>query len=117
MKKFNLIIALIYSSLVIYLGLSESNSNLISNYHINDKIAHFLSFFLFYFLWRKTFIDWFENKAIIYLFFFALAFGILIEFGQNYLTNSRSAEFLDLVFNLLGVLLAHTYFNLKKRNI
>ncbi|MDA9572560.1 VanZ family protein [Flavobacteriaceae bacterium] len=117
MNKFNLIVALIYSALIIYLGLSESDSIPISQFHINDKLAHLLSFLLFYFLWQKTFVNWFNEKASHYLFGFALIFGIIIELGQKYLTDTRSAEFLDLVFNLIGILLVHIYFNLKKRKI
>ncbi len=117
MNKFNLIVALVYSALIIYLGLSESDSISIANFYINDKLAHFLSFLFFYFLWYKPFINWFNDKAFTYLFTFALTYGILIELGQKYLTLTRSAEFLDLVFNLIGILLAHRYFNLKKRKI
>lgn len=117
MNKFSLIVALIYSALIIYLGLSESDSISISNFDVNDKLAHLLSFLLFYYLWHKTFVNWFDDKASLYLFGFALIFGILIELGQKYLTLTRSAEFLDLVFNLIGILLAQRYFNLKKRKI
>jgi VanZ family protein len=116
-NKFSLIVALIYSALIIYLGLSESDSISISAFDVNDKIAHLLSFLLFYYLWHETFVNWFNDKASPYLFGFALIFGILIELGQKYLTDTRSAEFLDIVFNLIGILLVHIYFNLKKRKI
>ena len=79
MNKFNLIVALIDSALIIYLGLSESDSIPISKFQINDKLAHLLSFLLFYFLWQKTFVNWFNEKASHYLFGFALIFGIIIE--------------------------------------
>ena len=106
-----------YSALIIYLGLSESESISISNLDINDKLAHFFSYLFFYFLWHKPFINCFKDKAFTYLFIFALTFGILIELGQKYLTDTRSAEFLDILFNLIGILLVHIYFNLKKRKI
>ena len=81
MNKFNLIVALIYSALIIYLGLSESDSISFSNFRINDKLAHLLSYLFFYFLWQKIFVSWFNDKALAYLFVFALTFGILIELG------------------------------------
>lgn len=115
MNNFNLIVALIYSALIIYLGLSESDDILTYNFRINDKLAHLLFYLVFYFLWQKTFVNWFNAKGLIYLFVFALTFGILIEIGQKYLTLTRSAEFLDIVFNLIGILLAYIYFNLKKK--
>ena len=117
MNRFNLIFALIYSALIIYLGLSESDQILIYNFQIKDKLAHLLSYLVFYLLWKNTFVSWFNGKALTYLFVFALTFGILIEVGQKYLTLTRSAEFLDVVFNLTGILLVHIYFNLKKRKI
>tara|TARA_B100000767_G_scaffold103345_1_gene99246 strand:+ start:493 stop:846 length:354 start_codon:yes stop_codon:yes gene_type:complete len=116
-NKFNLIVALIYSALIIYLGLSESESISIANFYINDKLVHFLSYLAFYFLWHKPFLNWFNDKAYNYLFAFALTFGILIEIGQKYLTHSRSAEFLDIAFNLIGILLVYIFFSLKKRKI
>ncbi|MBT7528858.1 MAG: VanZ family protein [Flavobacteriaceae bacterium] len=115
MNKFNLIVALTYSALIIYLGLSESDSISFSNFRINDKLAHLLSYLFFYFLWQNFFVSWFNDKALTNLFVFALTFGILIELGQKYLTLTRSAEFLDVVFNLIGILLVHIYFNLKKK--
>ena len=117
MNKFNLIVALIYSALIIYLGLSESDDILTYNFRINDKLAHLLFYLVFYFLWQKNFVNWFNDKGLIYLFVFALTFGILIEIGQKYLTLTRSTEFLDVVFNLIGILLAYIYFNSKKRKI
>ena len=117
MNKFNLIFALAYSALIIYLGLSESDEILIYNFQIKDKLAHLLCYSVFYFLWKKTFVDWFNGNALNYLFVFALTFGILIEFGQKYLTLTRNPEFLDVVYNLIGILLVHIYFNLSKRKI
>ena len=117
MNKFSLIVALVYSALIIYLGLSESDNILTYNFRVNDKLAHLLFYLVFYFLWQKTFVNWFNDKASFYLFGFALIFGILIELGQKYLTDTRSAEFLDILFNLIGILLVHIYFNLKKRKI
>jgi VanZ family protein len=116
-NRFNLIFALTYSALIIYLGLSESDQILIYNFQIKDKLAHLLCYLVFYLLWKNTFVNWFNGKALTYLFVFALTFGILIELGQKYLTLTRSAEFLDVVFNLIGILLVHIYFNLKKRKI
>ena len=85
MNKFNLIVALIYSALIIYLGLSESDSIPISKFQINDKLAHLLSFLLFYFLWQKTFVNWFNAKGLIYLFVFQLKFQMLMQKQINWL--------------------------------
>ena len=117
MSKINLIFALVYSALIIFLGLSESETITVEGLQLNDKLAHFISFLLFTFLWKNSFNYFFEKKALFYLFIFALILSIFIEFGQKYLTLSRNAELLDIVFNLLGILLAYIYFSLKERKI
>ena len=117
MSKINLIFAFAYSALIIFLGLLESDSISRVGLQLNDKIAHFISFLLFTFLWKNSFTHFFKKKALLYLFIFALIFSVFIEIGQKYLTLSRNAELLDIVFNLLGILLAYIYFSLKERKI
>ena len=117
MNKFNLILALLYSALIIFLGLSESISSSVVSLDINDKLAHFISYLLFYYLWYNPFCYLFKSKALIYLFVFAFTFGVFIELGQNFLTLTRNAELLDVVSNLTGILMPHIYFSLKKRKI
>ena len=117
MNKINLISALGYSALIIYLGLSESETISVIDFQLNDKLAHFISYLLFYFLWHNFFNYVFEKKALIYLFIFAFIFSVFIELGQKYLTLSRHADLLDIVSNLIGIQLAYIYFKLKKRKI
>jgi hypothetical protein len=117
-NKPNLIFALIYSALIIYLGLSESEViSSYSSFKINDKLVHLISYFLFYFLWHNPFNYLFNSKALFYLFIFSFAFGVFIELGQKYLTLTRNAEFLDIAYNLIGIQLAYIYSNLKERKI
>ena len=117
MIKFNLFIALLYSTFIFYFGLSESDIISINHFNINDKLAHTVSYLFFCLIWYKNFSIWFKNNTLIYLFLFSLSFGILIEFGQKHLTYSRNLELLDIVFNLIGILIVHIFFYLKKRNI
>jgi|TARA_B110000503_G_scaffold57082_1_gene91387 VanZ family protein len=116
-SKINLIFALVYTALIVFLGLSESESISLVGLQLNDKLAHFISFLLFTFLWKNSFNYFIEKNALFYLFIFALIFSVFIELGQKYLTISRNAELLDIVFNLLGILLAYIYFSLKERKI
>ena len=118
MNKPNLIFALIYSALIIYLGLSESEVIFsYSSFQINDKLAHLISYLFFYFLWHNLFNHLFNTKGLIYLVIFSFFFGAFIELGQKYLTLTRNAEFSDIAYNLIGIQLAYIYFNLKKRKI
>ena len=117
MNKINLIFALLYSTSIIFLGLSESETISITSFETNDKLAHFIFYFLFFIIWHNSFNYLFGKKALVYLFIFAFIFSIFIEIGQKYLTLSRNAELLDIVSNLIGIQLAYIYFKLKKRNI
>ena len=117
MNKINLIFALVYSALIIYLGLSEPETFSVTSFEMNDKLAHFIFYFIFYFIWHNSFNYFFEKNALVYLFIFAFIFSIFIELGQKYLTLSRNAELLDIVSNLIGIQLAYLYFYFKKRNI
>jgi VanZ family protein len=116
-NSLNLIFAITISALIIYLGISESEQISIPNFYMNDKLVHLICYFFLYLVWHKPFVYFFNDNALIYLFIFSLTFSILIELGQKYLTLTRNAELLDIVFNWIGIQLAYIYFNLKKRKI
>ena len=61
-NKINLIFMLVYSALIIYLGLTESDSISITSFEMNDKLAHFIFYFIFYFIWHNSFNYFFEKK-------------------------------------------------------
>ena len=117
MNRFALIIAILFTVLIIYLGVAEAEKITITNFQINDKLVHMLIYALFYFLWHNPFVYFFNDNSLVYLFVFTLIFSSSIEIAQKYLTLTRSAEFMDIFFNIIGIVLAHTYFKLKKRNI
>lgn len=71
------------------------------NLPYNDKVAHFLVYFLFAFLaWRVT--SW--NKRFIALSVTIIIYSGLIEVAQQYTGHMMS--FYDLVANTLGVITA-----------
>lgn len=89
------IVALVYLLTIIP---SSGNPSLIP---FLDKILHFLIFFLLTFI-----LDFCTRRPLrehFYLIFLLIGFGIFIEISQ-YFTTTRSAEFLDWVFDCLGVL-------------
>ena len=68
----------------------------------HDKINHAIAFFIL------TGLGFLAYKfRYIYLFFIGLFFGVIIELFQSF-TKYRSAEFLDLVADLSGIILAIT---------
>lgn len=71
-----------------------------------DKIVHFTMYATFAFLWmwalvKKTPKSFSKYAKLIFL--IGAIFGIIIEFLQENLTQTRSGEFLDVVCNCAGI--------------
>lgn len=72
----------------------------------NDKMVHFIFYFVLFLLWfvalnRKKK----ENRLNFCILIFILIFGIIIEVLQGMFTQNRQADFSDIVANFGGVLL------------
>jgi VanZ family protein len=80
-----------------------------------DKIYHGFAYFTLAFSWLLVF---YKNQKKKYLIVIScIIFGIIIEVIQSKLTNYRTGDYLDVLANLLGVLLALLIFNLiSKKN-
>ena len=84
------------------------------NSHPTDFIAlfiHLILYFILYFLFEKIIL----YKKI--LFFVCIIYSIIIEFLQ--LLSGRGFEFLDILFNIIGIILAYimiSLYNLKFTN-
>lgn len=102
---------------VIITFLSLYNLNDVPSVNVNipnkDKIAHFMFYFVFVFLWYKAFLE--STKKLTYIVLIAIIYGIVIEVLQRAITVSRQADFYDVVANVSGVLLAT--FIIRKKNI
>ena len=112
---FPVIIALI----ILFLSLTDSGNfsklNLPMFAHA-DKVVHMLMYsalMLSLIYANQVFLLRLRNFFLLSMIPFL--FGIIIELLQNLLTGSRSGEFLDAVFNLIGILIAiPAWFLLKK---
>ncbi|MRM83692.1 VanZ family protein [Riemerella anatipestifer] len=68
-----------------------------------DKVVHFSMFFVLGFLFR-----WAYPKASVYAYYFILvAYAILTEIFQQVMALGRSAEWLDLLADTIGLVLAY----------
>lgn len=77
------------------------------NIPYKDKYVHFVFYFVFTVLWIKAFKDsGNKSKIVAAVFCAAVSYGILIEICQALFTNSRSADFLDVLANTCGALIA-----------
>ncbi len=84
----------------------------------SDKINHLIAYFCLTFSWlyafskKKTF-----HKKIKYIILACIIFGIIIEVVQGTATSHRTASFLDIVANTIGVVFAVLAFHLfEKKN-
>lgn len=73
-----------------------------------DKIAHFLFYFIMYYLWKKA-LKLNSNKSQLKLIFIIVLYGIIIEVFQMIFTSDRQADVLDALANTLGALVAYGF--------
>ncbi|WP_413511490.1 VanZ family protein [Myroides odoratus] len=109
-RKGYFILGTLWTCFILYACLAEASSiprTSFFNIPNKDKVAHFTFYFVFSLVWflfsckknnkRK------RNRRIgIVIFTIATFLGAMIELGQYYLTNSRSAEWADFIANSLG---------------
>jgi VanZ family protein len=98
------IIAVFWTLLIFYLCLDEAPPSIPKfTFQYNDKIVHFIFYFIFVYFWAKSL----KNKnvnSIIIIIFFALLIGVLIEFLQVNITHNRTFDWYDILANVIGTL-------------
>jgi len=97
-------IPIIYSLLVLIISVWDFDQIGLNKSLVSDKLVHFIIYFLFVMIWSKPFDKYFKSPIKVIL-IFSILFGFLIEIIQLNI-NYRSFEIYDIVFNLLGSLLA-----------
>ncbi len=110
-KSLFLVVALIYTAGLATVSLLKLNSDALSAVEFKnaDKVFHFLAYFGLTLLWeayyfkQKQSIQGFPSLKIALA---AIIFGIIIEILQKGATRYRSFEYLDIVANSTGVILA-----------
>jgi len=75
-----------------------------------DKVFHSIAYFTLTISWLIAYFKKPQKKYIIVI--CCIIFGIVIELLQNTLTDYRTGEYLDVIANSSGVLLALLIFNL-----
>ena len=111
--KTNLLLAFFYSIFILFISLIKIESQLDIDVLYLDKLVHTTIYFFFYLIWYVPFKDIFKNKTLIYLFIFSILFGVFIEFLQEKTVHYRSAELLDIWFNVLGTIIGCGFLLLK----
>jgi VanZ family protein len=75
-----------------------------------DKVYHSIAYFTLTISWLIVYYKKPQKKNIIVI--CSIFFGIIIELLQSTLTNYRTGEYLDVIANSSGVILALLIFNL-----
>jgi len=121
-KYLLLSIALLWTGIVSYLCLVNSNEIPVVNIPNLDKCIHTFFHLVFTFVWFLFFARQLQynsiSKPLIFSAVLSFAFGITIEILQSLFTTTRSADILDVVANLVGTTLASfVVLSCKKFNI
>lgn len=107
--------------IIIILCLSLLNVNKVVPSEIHfykhfDKFVHFIMYLTLSFVF---FIENYQNKNSlrkIWIIFDTIFLGIIIEFAQYLLTNYRSGNIYDAIFNIFGVVVGSLFFYFLKNN-
>ena len=109
-KEFLLFLALFWTGFVLFFCLIKSSSVPIIRISNLDKVAHAFFHFLFTVLWvlyfQKQFIGTKFQKLVAVALGFSFIFGIMIEIAQSLFTTTRKGDFLDVLANTTGAVIA-----------
>lgn len=109
-KLFFLFSAILWTVIVLFLCLTKANNLPVITIANLDKYIHAFFHFVFTLLWILFFRTQINNanrfKPLFVSFMFSVFFGILIEFLQQQLTTTRSADKFDVLANIAGATLA-----------
>lgn len=109
-------IAIVITVAILYLSLAKLPKTSINIKHI-DKGYHSLAYFTLALAWLLSFYQKQEKKYLIIV--LCIILGIIIEVLQACLTIYRTGDYLDILANTIGVLIALFVFNLffRKKSI
>jgi len=107
-----LIVAVGYTLWLTAVSLTPLDGIELPSFRLADKIVHFFLYFFFVLVWLKALS--FFSKHLIYLLIFAVTWGVVIEFLQEFFIPTRSGEFFDVTANTLGALTAAGFYRYYK---
>ena len=115
----NAIYIAIFFTISITIGsLVKSDFIVVKSISVSDKIYHLIAYFLLMLSWLYVFCkkETFQ-KNVKYVILGCIIFGIIIEILQGIITSYRTASYLDIVANTIGVLLAVVIFHVFEKKI
>ena len=104
------LVALLWTGIVSYFCLVNSNEIPVINIPNLDKCIHTFFHLVFTFVWFLFFSKQLKLdtifKPLMFSVVFSFVFGITIEVLQNLITTTRNADAFDIVANMVGSILA-----------
>ncbi len=115
-----LVLALLYTLFITVAFLKPTSDFPKFDFIVNDKLVHAIIYLVLSFVWL-LYASVINNqlitiKIILVILIACLFYGIIIELFQELFTNSRTADYLDVVANMIGACLgAFLFLNVKNR--
>lgn len=115
----NAIYIAVFFTISITIGsLVKSDFIVVKSISVSDKIYHLIAYFLLMLSWLYVFCKKEKfQKNVKYVILGCIIFGIIIEILQGVITSYRTASYLDIVANTIGVLLAVLIFHVFEKKI
>ena len=111
-------IAVFFTICILFGSLVKSEFIVVESISVSDKTYHLIAYFLLMLSWLYAFFkrEKFEEN-VKYIILGCFIFGIIIEILQAVITSYRTASYLDIVANTIGVLLAVVIFHVFEKKI
>jgi VanZ family protein len=111
-------IAVFFTICILFGSLVKSEFIVVESISVSDKTYHLIAYFLLVLSWLYAFFkrEKFEEN-VKYIILGCFIFGIIIEILQGVITSYRTASYLDIVANTIGVLLAVVIFHVFEKKI
>ena len=111
-------IAVFFTISILFGSLVKSELIVVESISVSDKTYHLIAYFLLMLSWLYAFFKKEKfQEHVKYIILACFIFGIIIEILQGVITSYRTASFLDILENTIGVLLAVVIFHVFEKKI
>ena len=111
-------IAIFITISILFGSLVKSEFIVVESISVSDKTYHLIAYFLLMLSWLYAFFKKEKFQEYVkYIILGCFIFGIIIEILQGIITSYRTASYLDILANTIGVLLAVVIFHVFEKKI
>jgi len=111
-------IAVFITISILFGSLVKSEFIVVESISVSDKTYHLIAYFLLMLSWLYAFFKKEKfQEHVKYIILGCFIFGIIIEILQGIITSYRTASYLDILANTIGVLLAVVIFHVFEKKI